>query len=274
MKKLLSIFSLFTLIFTGCDVNINDFESDKIAPNPPNNVYSVTGDNKIYLYWDDNRESDLAGYNVYFSYTYDGTYYYIGNTTRNSFIDYDAKNGSTYYYAITAYDRNGNESELSIEEVFDTPRPEGFNQSIFEYNEFPNSSGYSFKNYLVVPYNSNDADFFFEKYNNKFYLDVWKDSDIQDMGNTTDIYDISYAPLNGYVQINEGENIKYTEAVVGHTYVIWTWDNHFAKVRIKNITNERIVFDWAYQTAEGNRELKRAFDDFRNNMQNIKVERN
>jgi hypothetical protein len=49
---------------------------------------------------------------------------------------------------------------LVLKKFFDTPRPEGFNQSIFEYNEFPNSSGYSFKNYLVVPYNSNDADFF------------------------------------------------------------------------------------------------------------------
>jgi hypothetical protein len=64
---------------------------------------------------------------------------------------------------------------------------------------------------------------------------VWKDSDIQDMGNTTDIYDISYAPLNGYVQINEGENIKYTEAVVGHTYVIWTWDNHLQKYVLKTL---------------------------------------
>ncbi len=274
MKKLLATLSLFLLIFTGCDVNINDYENDRTAPTPPQNVFSVTGDNKVYLYWDSNRESDLAGYNIYYSYTYNGTYNYIGSTSNTSFTDYEANNGTTYYYAITAYDKNGNESELSIEEVYDTPRPEGFNQAIFEYNEFPNTSGYSFKNYLVVPYNSDYADFFFEKYDNKFYLDVWKDSDIQDMGLTNDIYDISYAPLNGYVPINEGENIKYTEAKIGHTYVIWTWDNHFAKVRVKSITNERIVFDWAYQTSEGNRELKRMVDDFRENMKNIKVIRN
>jgi hypothetical protein len=271
MKKLFILTGFALLIFIGCDVNINEYENDRTAPAPPQNVFSVTGDNKIYLYWDSNRESDLVGYNIYYSYSYNGTYNYIGTTTKNSFIDYGAKNGTTYYYAVTAYDRNGNESELSINEVYDTPRPEGFNQAIFEYNQFPNTSGYSFKNYLVVPYNSDYADFFFEKYNNRFYLDVWKDSDIQDMGATTDIYDISYAPLTGYVQINPGENIKYSEAIVGHTYVIWTWDNHFAKVRVKSITNERIVFDWAYQTAEGNRELKRMVDDFRDNMSNLKI---
>ncbi|HPN39305.1 MAG TPA: hypothetical protein PL041_12965 [Melioribacteraceae bacterium] len=274
MKKLITTLSLFVIIFTGCDVNINEYENDRTPPTAPKNVYSVTGDNEVYLYWDSNRESDLAGYKIYYSYSYNGTYYYIGSTSKTNFIDNEAKNGTTYYYAITAYDRDGNESELSIEEVFDTPRPEGFNQAIFEFHQFENTSGYSFKDYLVVPYNSANVDFFFEKYNNKFYLDVFKDSDIQDMGATQDIYDISYAPLNGYVPINEGENIKYVEAKIGHTYVIWTYDNHFAKVRVKNITNERLVFDWAYQTAEGNRELKRMVDDFRENLTNIKIIRN
>ncbi len=274
MKKTLFITGLLILLVTGCDVNISENNTDNIAPAAPRNLYSVTGDNKVYLYWDANREGDLAGYKVYYSYSYNGTYNYIGTTTRNSFVDYDAKNGTTYYYAVTAYDRYGNESDLSVEEVYDTPRPEGFNQAIFEYNQFPNTSGYSFKKYLVVPYNSNDADFFFEKYNNKYYLDVWKDSDIQDMGATNDIYDVSYAPLTGYVPLNPGENIKYTEAIIGHTYVIWTWDNHFAKVRIKSMTSERVVFDWAYQTAEGNRELKRMVDDFRLNSDNLKVKRN
>jgi hypothetical protein len=44
--------------------------------------------------------------------------------------------------------------------------------------------------------------------------------------------------------------------MIGHTYVIWTWDNHYAKVRIKAISNERLVFDWAYQLLEGEQQLK------------------
>lgn len=101
-----------------------------------------------------------------------------------------------------------------------------------------------------MPYNDKNTDFFFENYNGKLYLDVWDDADIQDMGPTRDIYDIQTAPTQGW------SPTKDTVAVVGHTYVIWTFDNHYAKVRISNITSDRITFDWAFQTVEGNRMLK------------------
>ena len=61
----------------------------------------------------------------------------------------------------------------------------------------------------------------------------------------------------GWVPLKQGENVKYTKAIIGNTYVIWTWDNHYAKVRVKTLLSERVVFDWAYQLVEGNRELKR-----------------
>jgi len=44
-------------------------------------------------------------------------------------------------------------------------------------------------------------------------------------------------------------------AIKGHPYVVWTHDNHFAKVRITDISGTSIVFDWAYQVAPGNPEL-------------------
>ena len=243
---------------------MNEYYDDR-PPLPPENVYSVTGDNRVDIFWDYNRESDVAGYNVYYSYTYDGKYTLIGHTQNNSYVDYDAKNGVTYFYAVAAYDYDLNESELSRDEVYDTPRPEGFNQTINDYTRFPDNSGYDFSRYLVLPFDDQYTDLFFENHNGTFYLNVWDDSDIQDLGATNDIWDISYAPSGGWVPLKQGENIKYAEAIVGHTYVVWTWDNHFAKVRIKNITNERIVFDWAYQLVEGNRELKRG---------NISTERN
>ena len=174
----------------------------------------------------------------------------IGSSQTSYFIDWESANGVTYYYAVTAYDYNGNESELSYDVVYATPRPEGFNQSIFNYNKYPENSGYSFSNYSVVPYDDLGSDFFFENYDGEFYLNVWDDTDIQNMGQTYDIYDIPYAPASGW------NPSKYELAVVGHTYVIWTWNNHFAKVRVKSITNDRVVFDWAYQLVEGNRELK------------------
>jgi hypothetical protein len=268
MKKVKIFFSMLALtsliILSGCD----EFdEYDTTPPSEPRNVRTVTGDNRVDIMWDENRERDLAGYNVYYSYSYDGKYELIGYTDENYFIDNGASNGETYYYAVTAYDFNGNESELSTDVVYDTPRPEGMNQAIFDLNISPSNSGYDFSNYLVVPYNGDDADFFFEYYNGVPYITVWDDSDLQDMGSTVDIYDVDVAPQYGWIQAQPDENVKYAEAIIGHTYVVWTWDNHFAKVRVKNITNERIVFDWAYQLVEGNRELKRsASKTDRNNM--------
>jgi hypothetical protein len=254
-RILLSALVLGVIFFSGCD-RVNNYY-DNTPPSPPKNVYSVTGDNRIDIFWDYNTEKDVAGYNVYYGYSLSGKYTLIGSTQNDSYIDYGAKNGVTYYYAVRAYDYNGNESDFSKNEVYDTPRPEGFNQAINDYLRFPNNSGYDFSKFLVLPYDDKLTDFFFENFNGTFYLNVWDDSDIQDMGTTRDIWDISYAPTGGWVPLKQGENVKYTEAIVGHTYVVWTWDNHFAKVRVKNITPERIVFDWAYQLVEGNRELKR-----------------
>jgi hypothetical protein len=70
------------------------------------------------------------------------------------------------------------------------------------------------------------------------------------MGPTQDIWDIPFAPTSGW------RDSKSAVAIPGHTYVIWTWDNHYAKVRISNIAQNRMVFDWSFQLVEGNRQLK------------------
>jgi len=249
LKIFLSVFITFT--FYGCiyQTDISDYR-DNIPPKSPKNIYSITGDNWVELHWQNNYEQDLDGYNVYRGNSYFGKYELIGSTKRNYFVDYTAKNGNTYYYAITAFDYSGNESELSTDVVYDTPRPEGYNQVVFDFRKFPGNSGYDFSSYSVVPYNSDNCDMFFDNDNGKYYMVVYDDTDIQDMGPTTDIYDIDKAPISGW------SPTKDVRLYVGHTYVVWTWDNHYAKFRVKYISNERVVFDWAYQLVEGNRELK------------------
>ena len=252
MKKTLKLLAatILLLYLTECDVNEPEYVVDNIPPAPPTGIRVLNGDNRVDLYWNESREPDLAGYNIYYSDTYDGKYYNIGSSAYASFIDYGAVNGEKYYYAITAYDYNGNESDLSRDVVYSTARPEEFNVAIFDYRQFPNNSGYSFALESVVAYDSLDVDFFFENYQGTFYLDVWNDTDIQDMGPTNDIYDIPFAPTSGWSQT------KDAFAIVGHTYVIWTWNNHYAKIRISQITSERVVFDWAYQLVEGEKQLK------------------
>lgn len=251
LKYLNNILSLIFLFLSGCIIE-NDFFGyrDSIPPIAPKNIYSITGDNWIELNWEHNYENDLDGYRIYRGYSISGYYDFIGFTRNNFFVDYSVKNGKTYYYAISAVDYSGNESELSKEIIYDTPRPEGYNQIIYDFRKFPNYAGYDFSSYMVLPYDDQNTDMFFENYNGEYYMVVWDDTDIQDMGPTNDIYDISVAPLTGW------SPTKDVKLRVGNTYVVWTWDNHFAKFRVKAITRERIVFDWAYQLVEGNRELK------------------
>jgi hypothetical protein len=260
MKKLLFSIAVFInlLFLQSCSINDPNHHNnyDTTPPAPPAGIQVINGDNRVDLSWIKNRESDLAGYNIYYSTSYDGKYYLLGSSTTNSYIDDGASNGVLNYYAITAYDESGNESDLSKDVAYATPRPEGFNQAIFDYRKFPGTSGYSFSTYSVVAFDSSLTDFFFENYNGKCYLDVYTDTDILDAGPTNDINDIAFAPASGW------SPTKDTTAIVGHTYIIWTWDNHYAKIRINNITvtKERIVFDWAYQLVPGDIQLKPSAD--------------
>ena len=240
----------------SCDDDHDFIEVDTIAPSPPNGVIAINGDDRVDITWNNNRERDLAGYNVYFSYD-DYEFELIDYTSENYFVDYEARNGELYYYAITAFDYDGNESELSTKTVVGIARPEGFNQAVFDYIKFPGTSGYSFGEYSVVAFDSEFADFFFENFEGTFYINVWDDTDIQDMGSTSDIYEISEAPVGGWIQLQPEDNVKYTEVIIGNTYVIRTWNNHYAKIRVEELTNERMSFDWAYQLIEGERLLKK-----------------
>jgi len=209
-------------------------------------------DNAVELTWLHNTEPDLAGYNVWVSDGYDGDYHLLGSTDRNLFVDHGATNGVRSYYGVTAYDFEGNESDISRDVVYATRRPEGYGIQLDNYRTFPSTAGYDFSTYSVGNYEDQYTDVFFEVYNGYAYLNVWTDTDIQDMGYTQSLYEISTAPSSGW------SPSKSVEAIVGHTYVIWTWDDHYAKIRVRELTTSRVTFDWAYQVAPKNPELKRS----------------
>lgn len=247
MKKKYYILFLIFPFMLGCQV-VDTY--DNTPPAPPTGLYVLNGDNRVDLSWNSNRDYDLAGYNVYYSDSYNGAYTLLASTQNNYYVDYGAVNGVKTYYAVTAYDRSGNESELSYDEAYATPRPEGFNELIFDYYNYPDNSGFSFTTYSTVAYDDNSTDFYFENYNGTYYLDVYNDTEIEDMGPTNDIYDIPYAPNSGWSSTGDAVVIP------GHTYVIWTFDNRYAKVRVKSIQGERMTFDWAFQTVKGEKQLK------------------
>lgn len=240
---------LGAMLIVGCH---DPFDNDHTAPNPPQGIRAVARDNTTQLTWYESQEADLAGYKVWVGDRYDGTYTIVGKSTDPSFTYLGAKNGVREYYAVSAYDFDGNESDLSKDVVYATPRPEGYGSKLGDFRLSPMTAGYDFSTYSVGKYNDDFTDLYFEAINGRYYIDVWQDTDIQDMGYTNSLHDIAVAPAAGY------SPSKMVEAIPGHTYVVWTWDNHYAKVRVKEVTPSRMIFDWAYQVAQANPELKRA----------------
>jgi len=77
----------------------------------------------VSISWNDNAESDLAGYKVYYGtapHTYRNTLD-VGPFT-SAVID-GLSSGTTYYFAVTAYDTSGNESADSQEIQATIPAP-------------------------------------------------------------------------------------------------------------------------------------------------------
>ena len=258
--KLILLIALLGLSFFafGCedDTRIICWE-DCYHISAPKGLYSITGDGAIYLFWERNDEPDLEGYKVYRNTSPSGYFGWIGTTSSASFVDGDVVNGNTYYYVVSAFDYYGDESDVS-EVAYDTPRPEGSNRRIYDFVQYPDSAGFDFSaisTEQVVAYDSYNADIYLEwdSYNNAFFLWAANGStDIQDMGYTDDLDSVNYSPEYGWSEVG------WLEVIEGHTYIIWTEDNHFAKLRVISTSWEEgfIDFDWAYQIDPGNRELK------------------
>jgi hypothetical protein len=246
----------------GCDDNPNE-PADREAPAVPRGLTSITGDEEVELRWFANEEWDLQGYRVYRSDQATGYYDRIGWVTAHSpgsvyeevFVDHGLQNGDTWYYAVSAVDYSGNESELSWEEVFDTPRPEGRGVSLRNYYEHEVGCAYDFSRYRATDYDDWLADIAYAYEDGVAWmwgLEGEEDgyiTELQDAG-FAEMDGISWAPPDGWSQW------AAVELIVGHVYVVWTRDDHYAKFRVRELTPHEVVFDWAYQVARGNQELR------------------
>lgn len=90
---------------------------DRFPPAAPTGLTAIAGVNSIEVAWDRNTEPDLAGYRVYRAEG-EGSLAPLGDpVTAPSYSDRAAAKGKTYRYAVTALDRNGNESARQPEAV-------------------------------------------------------------------------------------------------------------------------------------------------------------
>lgn len=247
----LAVLSLAALPFlaAGCDEDYV-FVHDCPPPSAPVGVYSVTGDGEVTVYWTAVAEEYVDEFVVYRAPTPRGTYREIGHTGRDWFVDRGAANGVTYFYAITSVDECGYESDLSREIAQDTPRPEGYGTLLDANGPDWRRSGWDLSAERAVAWDAPSADFWFIVEDGvPFLVAADVDTDIQDAG-FLDFDDLDWAPDGGW---NPSGAV---EAVRGHCYVVWTRDNHFAKVRLRGVDRDRADFDWAYQIDGGNPELK------------------
>jgi len=252
--RALSVGLAIALAALGCD--LDDTGDHVVAPRDttppaiPSGVLSATGDGEIEILWAPNREADLAGYRVYWSASAPGPYRFVAETETPGYVDRDVTNGTTYFYAVTAFDRAGNESELSLELVHDTPRPAGENLVLFRAGGSAwELSGYDFSHYVRRPFTAVDTDMYFTVENGRPAM-VASDpaTDLQDAG-FAELDDLDWAPPGGWT----GED--RVTLVEGHSYYVWTRDDHYAKFRVTDFDAERVVIDWAYQIDKSNPEL-------------------
>ena len=81
-------------------------------------------------------------------------------------------------------------------------------------------------------------------------------TDIQDAGYASSLDAVDFSPTSGWSPSGS------VELIVGHCYIVWTRDDHYAKLRVTEIrpgttgVPAKVVFDWAYQVDPGNRELR------------------
>jgi len=88
---------------------------DLFSPPVPANLVAVGGAARVDLTWDSSPAPDTAGYIIYRALSADGHFERLSPVLLNvlSFADTVAAPGVTYHYAVTAVDREGNESSRS-----------------------------------------------------------------------------------------------------------------------------------------------------------------
>ncbi|HSG99651.1 MAG TPA: hypothetical protein VLB27_06350 [candidate division Zixibacteria bacterium] len=252
LLSLAAVLSAGMLFATGCEDET--LVVIDVPPPAPQGVYTIRGDQQVTIYWLPVEADDFDHYRVYWGAdsASGSVFNLVGTTVDEMYVDdVDLVNGTRYYYVVTAVDHAGNESAQSREWGGATPRDEGA-QILAVSNDDPSNAGFNLATGQSVSFNSPIADFWFDRdIDGNIYINA--DSianpflgDLQDMGYTESLDEIGRAPVDGW------SILGYAEVIEGHTYVIWTQDDRYAKVRIRTngIIGSFVTFDYAYQPGE------------------------
>ena len=240
----------FAALTLGCH------ERDRVvgfdaAPHRVDGVHSVTGDGEVTIDWRENQESDINHYKIYRNGAPTGTFTLVGTANSPPFVDHSVSNGVTYYYAVSAVDDAGQESaELSYENVFDTPRPEGTNLTLTNANTNDALSGLDFSDRSRQASANSQTDVYYAATGSSYLVYAVNGTLIQDTG-YIDLIDVDFAPPAGW----SADGV--VEAIAGHSYIVLTAENHYAKFEVVSRDGTGMTIDWAYQIDVDNPELAR-----------------
>ncbi|MDH3892000.1 MAG: hypothetical protein OEV49_13045 [candidate division Zixibacteria bacterium] len=264
----LMIALIATVLTTGCSDDEVIAVYDPV-PQPPQNVFTVTGDVSVSVFWTAPYEGDITFYGIYRSaqeftgYDVIATISAEPNPDRDlvyydpGYIDTDVTNGETYFYAVTSIDRAGHESELSAESAFDTPRPDG-EMTLYDDAIDSDRSGFDFSTGTRVASENPEADVYLDRdLNNVFYINSTDANNVlvQAAGFHSSFDGVGWAPQDGWSYTG------WAEIVPGHIYIVaikYAPDQwNYAKLRVltENDNAGTVRFQWAFQTDINNPEL-------------------
>jgi hypothetical protein len=263
MRRILTLSTILLLgtlmMLAGCRSSTDCWTCDPLPA--PSGVFTVTGDRYVEVFWDEIQNSDVDGYRIYRSVAADGPYVALGSSSDGYYLDDEVSNGVTYYYAVSAYDHNDDESDLSYELVHDTPRPDGTNLVVYDEDALAGVDFSGWDDVMVLPWDDPYADMYlFWDADSEHYAMASTDvilgeeiygTDLQPAGYVDSLDELDWAPEGGW----STEQADIVILRVGHAYWVWTWDGNFAKFQVQMVGEDFVILDWAYQTDEGNPEL-------------------
>jgi len=253
-RVVLVILALAALMaVSGCEDDDNGVIS--VRPEPPQGVYTVTGNSAVYVFWTAPYAGNIEQFVIKRSQYELTGYQEIGrvdaepNPDRDlvyydpGFVDNTAQNGETYWYAVASVSSANLESQLSAEPVYDTPRPEGA-VVLFDYLIEPSLAGFNFAAQSVVDYDSPAADLYIDRDGSIFFVNaVGAGTVVQDAGYHDYFDEIGWAPQTGWTETD------WSELIEGHIYVVRTGTSsinyHYAKLWVISLNSNSVTFEWA-----------------------------
>ncbi len=269
-------------------VDVNGYESansnvvtvdERLQLVSPAWLSSISLNGAIHLDWDDasynGAPTRFKWYRIY-SASYDldnglcGTDWLLeGTTVSPEFLASAMANGVPRCFGVSGVSREGYESIWSpLRE--DTPRPDARNTLVFAYDENRPESGFRFWNdansdgrgqavELGQVEDGDRTDIDFWVYRNPSDSTLWLVPEFSGtqmrLYSTTpldDLTSIDFAPESGYSR-------NMIQAVPGYGYVFEIVEGstlRYGALRVTQVGRDYVIFDWSFQTDQGNPELQ------------------